>query len=622
MAMDAGCHVFVEKPMALSASEAEKMLASAKENGVFCCADHNMVYDPMTRKVLDMVTNGDIGRVVTVEAGFRFDTNRYPAVKADGAQYCHWIYSLYGGPLQDLMPHPASLIAEFIDEIDEIHSVSEERGCLPEGWPDEVRVLIRSQAAFGYINISLHERPDTTTLKVVGDGGSINANYFSGIITTEKKSVLPRAANRALASYKAAWQNFRGGTANIFNVLLGRFDKGGGTPSLIDAFYEAIRTGADSPISSQKLLNTVKLTNAVWPAPCSGHSEATRTLKKAASVRADKSKPTVLVTGASGFIGTHLLKKLEREGHKVRALVRPNSINAGRFIGSRVEVFQGDLTDESALSRACEGIQSIYHAGSAMSGDWKTFEDATISGTNSILAAAQNNGVERFVHLSTLAVYELLDKARGQIVEESDGYQNEPRKMGAYAYCKIEAEKLVKEASAQGKMGVAIVRPGMVIGEGGYPFFPHLGFNLGDRVFLLIGKGNVVLPFTYVENTVDGIYLAGTKESAVGGIYNLVDDASVTAAQYIDTFISTTGVDAKITKLPYIVPYMAMAGYEFAALLGIVPKGKTSCAQLKWKQAPVTYSTTRAKEELGWTPAVGMDEAMERTFESYAAKYL
>jgi nucleoside-diphosphate-sugar epimerase len=482
-------------------------------------------------------------------------------------------------------------------------------------------VILKSGKASGYISLSLHEKPDTTTLSVFGDDGAIHADYFGGVITHQRTPVLPRAANRLMHGYRAARQSFAGASGTVFQVATGNFDKTAGMTQLVQCFYDSIRGRGPAPLTPERLLNTAKLIDAVWPEPSAGMRIAQETVLRHRSHH-DAPKARALVTGASGFIGTHILDKLAEEGVPARALVRPNSINAGKLIGTSVEVVEADLTDAEAMLRACEGIETVIHAGAATASDWASNEQATINGTRHILAAARQQGVKKMVHVSTLSVYELLDKARNEVVTEESAYQKHPRRMGAYAACKIEAEKLVKQAMASGGIGIAIVRPGMVIGEGGFPFFPHLGFNLGGKLFLAIGKGAVPLPFTYVGNLVDAIYRAATLEAASGRIYNIVDDARVTARRYLEKFIEVTGIDGRVVNLPYIVPYTAIGAYELAAAVRLLPKGITSRAQLKWKQARVTYATSRAKSELDWRPGVDMDEAMERTFRAYAEKYL
>lgn len=620
LAANHGCNVLVEKPLALSAADAESMLATAEKNNVKICAGHNMVFDALTQKALRMVGDGKIGNVVSVEAHYRFDSNRYPAARAEGAQFTHWLYQLNGGPLQDLIPHPLSLMFEFMDDFDDVKVITREGSKLPEGWPEDVRVLVKSGESSGFVTVSLQEKPATVTLSVYGDDGAINVDYFSGVVTVQPSSFLPRAAQRLLLGLRKAFQNFVSSIGNVFKVLFGKFDTSGGTNALVAQFYEAIQGKGPDPISHKKMLNNVKLIDAIWPKPSPGYKKAQDTVRKARGEGQDM-PATALVTGASGFIGTHILKRLAEEGVAARALVRPNSINAGRLIGSGVEVFTADLADADAMLKACEGIDTVYHAGASTDNEWQSNEQATIIGTRNVLEAAKQQGVRKIVHLSTLAVYELLDKPKGALITEDSPFHDQPRKMGAYSYCKIEAEKLIGQYNESSDLDITILRPGMVIGEGCYPFFPHFGFNLGEKLFLTIGKGDVALPFTSVENVVDAMYLAATSDSAAGRIYNIVDDAEVTAHHYIERFIQVTGADARIVGLPYFIPYLAFGTYELVSAAGILPKGITSRDQLKWKQARVTYDTSRAKNELNWQPLVDIEDAMEATFKAHARKY-
>jgi predicted dehydrogenase/nucleoside-diphosphate-sugar epimerase len=620
MAADHGCHVLVEKPLALSAADVESMLATAKKNNVKICVGHNMVFDSLTQKALEAIRDGKIGNVVSVEAHYRFDSNRYPAARADGAQFTHWLYELNGGPLQDLIPHPISLMFEFLDEFDDVEVVSSEGSILPEGWPEEVRVLVKSSNRFGFVTVSLHEKPATVTLSVNGDDGTVSVDYFSGIVTMQRSSFLPRAAQRLLLGLRKSWQNFAGSVGNVLKVLIGRFDTSGGTTEMVRRFYEAIQGKGPDPISHDKMLNSVRLIDAIWPEPSRGLLKAQEALRT--SRKNVKSKPaTALVTGASGFIGSHILKRLAEEGIAARALVRPNSINAGRLVGSGVEVFTADLADSEAMMKACEGIDTIYHAGASTDNQWQSNELATITGTRNVLEAAKQHGARKIVHLSTLAVYELLDKPKNALITEDSPFHNNPRKMGAYSYCKIEAEKLIGEYTESSDLDITILRPGMVIGEGCYPFFPHFGFNLGEKLFLTIGKGDVVLPFTCVEHVVDAMHRAATNDVAAGRVYNIVDDAAVTARHYIERFIEVTGVNARVAGLPYFIPYLAFGTYELVSAVGLLPKGITSRDQLKWKQSRVTYDTSRAKNDLGWQPFVDIEDAMEATFKAHARKY-
>jgi predicted dehydrogenase/nucleoside-diphosphate-sugar epimerase len=618
MAMNKGCNVLVEKPMALTMTDAKKMIAAAKRNGVILCVNHNMVFYKVVQEAIKLVSKGEIGKLVSVEANFLFDARRYPAIMVDGAELSHWTYLLKGGPPQDLMPHAASLVFEFIKDITEVHTIGQNRGVLPNAWQDEVRVLINSSDIMGYINISYSEKPDVVTLTLKGTKGTITSDLFNDILTIRKKSDLPRAAARGLSGFQLAYQFFKGSIANIYNFAAGRVDATAGVEPLVTKLYKAIRDEGETPITVEKSLGVVDLMNKVWPRP-SVNIEKIRS--SVDSIINKPETPTALVTGASGFVGTHIVRKLLSENIGVRALVRPNSIHAGRLKKASVEVVEGDLSDPDVIQEAARGIKMVYHAGADMSSSWKDQERATLEGTRNLIKASLNHGVKRFVHLSTLAVYELLE-INNKTIKENSPYQKYPKQMGPYAYFKIEAEKIVLGAFKKDGLGVSIVRPGMIIGPLGGVFFPHFGYRLGDTKFLLIGKGDVPLPFTYVENTVEGIFKASIEKKAIGQIYNLIDDGQITARKYLERFIKVTGVDGKIISLPYFIPYSATAAYEFVSSLGLLKKGITSRAQLKWKQAPVLFDSQKAREELGWKEKMSIEEGLDKTFTWYRENFV
>ena len=194
--------------------------------------------------------------------------------------------------------------------------------------------------------------------------------------------------------------------------------------------------------------------------------------------------------------------------------------------------------------------------------------------------------------------------------------------MGPYSYAKTEAEKIVFDSYQTHGLRTTVVRPGMVIGPWGRVFFPHFGYRLEDKLFIVIGEGDITCPFTYVENTVDGIYKASIEDRAVGQAYNLVDDGKITAKEYLQRFIKITGIEGRIISVPYFVPYLATAAYEIASYFNVVKKGKTSRAQLKWKQAKVLFDNTKAKSELRWSPQIPLEEGLTRTFKWYASQNL
>ncbi len=616
-AMEHGCHVYVEKPLALNMDEARKMVEVAERKNVKLCAGHNMVFESTVQKAVKFVSEGNIGDVVSVEVDLVFDPRRAQAFVEDGAEGSHWLYRLNGGPLQDLMPHPVSLALEFMDEVKDVSQFSHSCGSILAGYPDDISVMLKNDRQLGFIRISLNEKPDTTILTVKGTRGRVRADLFSGIMTREVKSALPRAGVRGLLGFKLGKQYRRGAWANVFKVLLGKMDKTNGLESIISGFYESIRCSSRLPITLDKALASVDIIDRIWPEPAikSVTQESTR------KSTADPNKPLVLVTGGTGFIGISVVKKLLADRYRVRTLVRPNSMHGGRLKDLDVEVIHGSLDDAEVVDKAVAGVDMIYHLGAAMTNSMEEQKKVTLGGTENIIDAALKYNVKSMVQVSTLAVYELLTLSPNSLINEESPYMLKPEKMGAYSYAKIEAEKLVLDAVKNKHLPASIVRLGIVIGPMCRVFYPHMGFQLTDELLLPVGKGDTVLPFIYIDNVVDGIIKAGTCEKAVGRIYNLVDEGNVSVRQYLEKFIEVTGIPAKIRPLPYIIPWGLMLAYEIAAGLGLVKKGVTSRAQLKWKQARMRYDTSKAQQDLGWKTTVPLEEGMKRTFKWYVDKF-
>lgn len=615
LAMEQGCHVFVEKPMALTEDDAQKMIDASQRHQILLWANHNMVFEESVLAAKKLVAEGNIGDIVTVEANYSFNPQRYPAILAEGAEWSHWSYRMPGGPLQDLMPHPASLVLEFMQDFETVQSTATNRGVLPEGWQDEVRVLLNSGSVMGYICLSMSERPDTVLLTIKGTQGTLQANLFNNVLTLQQKSSLPRAIARGLSGFELSLQNLKGSIQNISQFAKGNLDKTNGLGSAIAAFYAAIRNDVDRPQSLDQGYQVVKLMDQIWPTPTGDTSQKFSVASPSLDI---PQAPTALITGASGFIGTYLIQRLLTEKIGIRALVRPSSQHLGRLKTLPVDIAQGSLTDPAFIAKSMQGIETIYHAAAPVgSNDWDNHYQVTVKATETLINTAIDYGVKRLVFISSLSVYDLLALRNGATVNEETACYSNPKAMGPYVDAKLAAEHLLLEAYRSHHLGVTIIRPGIVIGPKGVVRIPHIGYKVQDRSFLVLGTGENILPLTYVENTVDGIYKASIAEKAIGQIYNLVDEGEVTVNQYINRLKSVSGSQASVIHLPTPFLYTASSAYELGSSLGLLKKGVTSWAQIQRKMKSLKYENHKAKNELNWEPKISIEFGLQKTFDWY-----
>lgn len=265
MAMNRGCHVLVEKPMAHTVGDCENMIEAAKRNNVSLCVDQNGLLHDVINKAMKLSSMGIIGEVVSIEAHEVYDATRNPSFIEEGAESSHWSYRLNGGPLQDMVPHPISLLLEYIPKIKELYFVGLNRGVFPEGWDDEIRVLIRSDRVTGYINVSVSEKPDIELLTIKGTKGLIHADSYNDIVTVRRLNKLPRKFSRALSGFQLSLQYLKGSFENVFKFATGRMDRSNGIERVISKFYDSIHTGGEPPIPPEKGLRVVEVINRIWP---------------------------------------------------------------------------------------------------------------------------------------------------------------------------------------------------------------------------------------------------------------------------------------------------------------------------------------------------------------------
>ena len=249
----------------------------------------------------------------------------------------------------------------------------------------------------------------------------------------------------------------------------------------------------------------------------------------------------ILVTGASGFIGSRVVERLLDLGFRnVRCFVRPSSsaklsLLAGRIRGvSDIEMLQGNLLSREDCARATENAAVILHL-AAGRGE-KSYPDALLNSVvttrNLIEASIDQGSLRRFVSISSFAVYTNTNKARKRLLDESCPVETQPELRGdAYTFAKIKQDEIVAEYGRKFKIPYVIVRPGHVYGPGNEAISARVGVGTFGT-FLHLGGPNTI-PFTFVDNCADAIVLAGLRPGVDGEVFNVVDDDLPSSRQFL-----------------------------------------------------------------------------------------
>ncbi len=335
---------------------------------------------------------------------------------------------------------------------------------------------------------------------------------------------------------------------------------------------------------------------------------------------------TILLTGAAGFVGKHLVRALLDRGYTVRALVRANTDNTA-LTKMGVQIVTGDLRIKESLYSAFDGVESVVHLASTMKGPWEEYLESTVRGTERLLEIAKERNVRRFVYMSSISVYETLSAKNNFIDENSPliGAQNIP--VGAppqsslpslYERSKIEAEAVVKKFISSGMDGV-ILRSAVIYGPGGTLLPPRLGLSLGASRYLVIGSGNKKIPLIYVGNLVQGIIAALESPNAKGEIFNLVDDQMISQNDYLLAVKSSVLPKLSLMHLSYptTLAISNLVGYLLKLIKKPSPFRKV---YLNICRRPFQYSNGKAKKLLNWQPILNPYEAMELTINHFKEK--
>jgi len=321
-----------------------------------------------------------------------------------------------------------------------------------------------------------------------------------------------------------------------------------------------------------------------------------------------------LVTGATGFLGSHIVERLVQRGETVRALVRPTS-GTTYLEGLDVELALGDVTNEESIAAATDGVTVVYHAAAAVTdwAPWKEFASVTIGGTKNVLSAAAKADA-KMLHVSTDAVY-AISALRGVVTEET----RLERRFGPFDYyrrSKSAAERIVRRAIEEERIEASIVRPGLLLGERDRAIFPGMVAFLKGGASAYIGNGHNRLPYVYVGDVAEACILAATNPVATGAIYNVASDEVVTQRDLLQTIADAAGLNTPKRS----VPIVAMNSLAFAMQIASAATGRrTRPAITRYGVALLALEyredISKIRRELGWEPTASLEEAIKRTME-------
>ncbi|RMF59387.1 MAG: gfo/Idh/MocA family oxidoreductase [Calditrichaeota bacterium] len=265
-AMESGCHVLVEKPMALNAQEAKKMVAVARKKKVKLSVGHNHLFDRVMLQAREILARGELGRITYVESWYGVSLssdagNRALSYEARDA----WFYRMPGSLYQDFISHPISLLMDVMPEVRLTGCAAGYFRVVPYMQSDELRVLLKGDEVLGSLCVSLAASPRYQFMRIYGTKGSMTVDVLNKYVFVDRSpGFLPKTISRNLSNIRRGKTLLGAGLKNLFHFMMGKLSLFEGTERMIRLFYRSVLLDEPVPVSPEEGLQSMRLMDEIW----------------------------------------------------------------------------------------------------------------------------------------------------------------------------------------------------------------------------------------------------------------------------------------------------------------------------------------------------------------------
>jgi nucleoside-diphosphate-sugar epimerase len=303
----------------------------------------------------------------------------------------------------------------------------------------------------------------------------------------------------------------------------------------------------------------------------------------------------IFVTGASGFIGQAVVKRVRQAGHSVTGLLMPQEPDS---LGAGTSIVRGDVTRPETLAGLMKGADSAVHlAGAVGYQSWTNCLAINRNGTANVVREAVSSGVRRFVHMSSVSVY-------GRTPGVPIGEDFPLKKIGdPYGDTKIDGEQIVRDEERLGRLHLTVIRPTVVYGPGENKFLPALLQNLRSGKFRMIGDGEQPVDLVHVDDLAAFVLRVIAEPRSIGRTYNLANPANPSWNEMVRTLCAELGIPAPHQHISYGLAFRLAAIMELLSKLTGKPP-RLSRYSVRLIGRPYNYLIDAARRELGFAPSI------------------
>ena len=595
--LEAGVAALVETPLAANLGECEELLSAAERGRTIVGVNHNFVHHPAFRRLVDATLQRRLGppRFVSCVANLAL-----PQLAA--GRFSHWMFSEPVNILLEQAVHPLSQIATLAGTLEQLQASAGKPMEIAPGVPffPAVSMTLKGDRLPAQLRLAVGQSFPFWQISVICDDGvavaDILANRFFTMERTRHRDVadaclsgLATAGAIAGASLRLARRpdpfldSVRGSAAAFHDALDRR------RPPELDGTFGSHLVAVCEQVARQAFFPT-----EARPRPVRSQGTA-----------------DVAVLGGTGFIGRHVVRRLLAEGMRVAVMARHTANLPAEFHDDRVVVTPGDARDPDAVARIVEAgrlVVNLAHGGGG--NDWHAVRDAMVGSATIPARACLAAGSARLVHVGSIASLYL--GRRSEVVTGTTPPDPKPTTRGDYARAKAECDRLLAAMRAEQGLPLVILRPGLVVGEGGSPFHRGLGDFNCDQHCNGWNSGTNPLPFVLVDDVADAVWQALTQPAALGRTYNLVGDVRLSAREYIAELAAVLERPLRFhpgqPSLRWAEEWLKWAAKTVSGRRAPPPSRR----DLLSRGLVATFFCADAKADLGWRPEADRERFIEK----------
>ncbi len=620
--LQSGKHLFLEKPMAVSAEECLRLSELAEQKNLKIGVNHNFLFYPVYEEFYSNIIQNKLGPLDHLTITWQKALDQLHAGPFDIwmlRQPSHVILEIgphLFSPLLNLVQNPESLQVEASDPLLLPNGETVWRRWTAMGQVGKICIDLRLSVSDGF---TVHQ------LDARGRAGSATVDFERNFFILRRHTDYSRPLDLYWMTRSEASQINRGGRHSLIEYIKSKFklSKFGDPYSYsiaasIGSFYKGLESTIDPRLSSQLALRVIQACEKM--ASTALKSQEKKSAKPLPNYKVNK-KPSILIVGSSGFIGTALTHLLIKHKYPIRLLVRhPGKLDAS-FFHEEIDIQKGDLCDRAAVQKALEGVTTVFHLARAQVKDWGDYVDQEIETTRLLAEESRKAGVKKFIYTGTIDSY--FAGFAKQVITEQTPLDPLIDCRNNYARAKAAEEAILMKMYQDTGFPAVIVRPGIVLGVGSNPFHWGVGMWFYGSICCLWGKGGNPLPFVWVDDVAQGLVSCMETEGIEGESFNLIDDPLLSGKDYVEILGRKMKVAFDVYPTPIWRLYLTDL-FKWSIKCLVRHSERKFPAYHDWlsRTQLSKYDCSKAKQVLKWRPLSDKQKLMIEGIEKPAEHWM